>query len=350
MITIITGTPGAGKTAYTVAQLLEMTDRPIFVDGIPDLKIPHEVAPPVDQWVTVVDDAESGATSLKWNFPPNSIIIMDEAQRGFRPRPAGSKVPAYVAALETHRHAGLDFWFITQHPALLEQNVRRLCGRHIHLRSTALGRRLHEWTQVEDPESAGARANAVTRPYTLPKEAFSRYKSAEVHTKQSRRLPASMYVVIVAVLAFATLGWFGYKSVSSKMAPAEVAKAPLANEHGHEAPASYSRPQVATSADDLLQEFVPRIPTRPETAPAFDGMRQVKAMPVLSYCMESARGCNCYTQQGSKVPVLPEQCRAFITAPPFNPYQEDPPLPAGKEDKPEAVADKSPSKPRAHWG
>ena len=107
MITIITGTPGTGKTSYVVAELMNTTGRNIYVDGIPELSLPHEVAPPVDQWVTVGED-DSGATSHQWNFPPNSIIIIDEAQRSFRPRPSGSKVPDYVAALETHRHAGLD--------------------------------------------------------------------------------------------------------------------------------------------------------------------------------------------------------------------------------------------------
>ncbi len=33
--------------------------------------------------------------------------MIDEAQRVFRPRPAGSKVPDYIQELETHRHKGI---------------------------------------------------------------------------------------------------------------------------------------------------------------------------------------------------------------------------------------------------
>ena len=43
MITLITGSPGAGKTLYMVSMLAknkEFEGRRIFVDGIPDLRHP----------------------------------------------------------------------------------------------------------------------------------------------------------------------------------------------------------------------------------------------------------------------------------------------------------------------
>jgi zona occludens toxin len=317
MITIITGTPGTGKTSYVVAELMQTTGRNIYVDGIPDLALPHEVAPPVTQWVTVGED-ESGATSHKWNFPPNSIIIIDEAQRSFRPRPAGSKVPDYVAALETHRHAGLDFWFITQHPALIESNVRRLCGRHVHIRNTALGRRLHEWTQVEDPESTTSRASAVTRPYKLPKEAFSKYKSAEIHTKNKARLPLSFYVVIAAVIGFLAVAWMVYSTIKAKTTPEK----PVTTEQ--QAPVnSQSVVQSSTPVIDpaeMMQEFVPRVPGRPETAPAFDTLRVVANMPVVTGCVQTSTRCTCINQQGLDAGLDSLQCKAWLQNPPFDPY------------------------------
>ncbi|MBK6279115.1 MAG: hypothetical protein IPF57_13690 [Gammaproteobacteria bacterium] len=92
MITLITGTPGAGKTAWIVAELLKIQGRALYVDGIPELQISHEVAGPLDDWMT-------------W-APDGALIVVDECQRIWRPRGTGSKVPESVSALETHRHRG----------------------------------------------------------------------------------------------------------------------------------------------------------------------------------------------------------------------------------------------------
>ena len=43
MITLITGTPGAGKTAWTVQELTRLpSQRKIYIHGVPELKIAHE--------------------------------------------------------------------------------------------------------------------------------------------------------------------------------------------------------------------------------------------------------------------------------------------------------------------
>lgn len=338
MITLITGTPGTGKTAYVVSELEKTTGRNIYVDGIPDLMLPHEVAPAVADWVSVEHD-ESGATSHKWNIPANSIVIIDEAQRSFRPRPAGSKVPDYVAALETHRHAGLDFWFITQHPGLLDVNIRRLCGRHIHVRNTPIGRRLHESTQVFDPENKSERESAVTRPYKLPAHVFGKYKSAEVHTKTGKRLPLSAYVVGVAVLAFAAVSWYGYGSIKAKLDPVPVAENPAEVTGPAMSAAAPGQPIKADPAS-MLVEFTPAVPGRPETAPAYDGLRQVKYMPVVAGCIQTSSRCTCQNQQGLDAGLDNMQCQAWMKNPPFDPYR-DPPVAVALESTPEGKKDKA---------
>lgn len=330
MITIITGTPGTGKTAYVVNELMGIKDRNIFVDGIPELALDHQVAPGVDQWVTVNED-EQGVFSHQWNFPPNSIIIIDEAQRSFRPRAAGSKVPPYVAALETHRHAGLDFWFITQHPSLIEANVRRLCGRHIHVRNTALGRRLHEWSQVEDPESSAARAASVTRPYKLPKAAFSKYKSAETHTKNGKRLPLSFFVVILALVLVGFGGWYIYNKMQKKVEQANGNS--YTNQPINSAPAQGVAGVTLLDPSEILVEFVPRIPGRPETAPAYDQLRRVVNMPVVVGCVITKSKCACQNQQGLDAGLDDLQCRQWVAAPQFDAYRLPPPPPL--PEKPE---------------
>ena len=169
MITLITGTPGAGKTALAVAMLLEEKGaRPIFSSGIQDLKIDHQPTPPVEDWTQEVPTPEDPTVKESvFTFPPHSIIVVDEAQKVYRPRAASAKVPPYVAAFETHRHTGVDFWLITQHPGLLDGNIRKLVGRHVHIRNTFFGRYLYEWPECGEPDIKSSRQLSASRRYKL---------------------------------------------------------------------------------------------------------------------------------------------------------------------------------------
>lgn len=202
MITLITGAPGAGKTAALVDLLGTFKDRPIYCDGIPELQLTHEVLTDARQWQTLV--------------PDGAAIVIDEVQRVWRPSGAGSKVPGDIEALETHRHRGLDFFIVTQHPNLVHSNVRRLVGRHVHLRDVGmLGRWWYEWPEATNPETF--RNAPVKKRYTLPKAAFGKYKSASLHIKPIRSVPRAVLLVGVAVIAFAALAWTAYRSISGKL-------------------------------------------------------------------------------------------------------------------------------------
>jgi len=81
MIEQITGLPGAGKTLITLARVKELAEkenRQVYYNGITDLKLP---------WIEL-DKGEDW-----YKVPPGSIVVIDEAQRVFRPRGAGAQVP-----------------------------------------------------------------------------------------------------------------------------------------------------------------------------------------------------------------------------------------------------------------
>jgi len=310
MITIITGTPGAGKTALAVDMLTEVKDRPVFVDGIPELQIPHEVCEGKD-WPSL---------------PDGSLIVIDEAQRVFRPRSQGSAVPEYVAQLETHRHRGIDIWLVTQHPTLLDANVRKLCNRHIHIRSLWAGRRLYEWSEVADPSSRTERESSASRKYSLPKKVFGLYKSASLHTKQSRRIPFMAYVVGFAIIAVPALGWRMYDSITARIDPTGSVAATGAPTGSTAQPANGGAPaqQSVKVVGADWSEFIPRISAKPETAPIYDGVRQVKVMPIVAGCVAMRDRCACFTQQGTPAGLSEGECRSWLDNPPFNPYAEPP--------------------------
>jgi zona occludens toxin len=68
-------------------------------------------------------------------------------------------------------------------------------------------------------------------------------------------------------------------------------------------------------------QFIPRVASLPESAPAFDAVRVVSAMPMVIGGMCVAEKCRCYTQQNTLVAMSDNECRQLITNPLFNPYQ-----------------------------
>lgn len=222
MITIITGVPGMGKTALLVQMLLEndkaANPRPVFVMGIPGLQLEHVKAPPVEEWTEKRPDPDDPTLLLDYfTFPPNSYLILDEAQRVYRPRAAGTKVPPYVAALETHRHTGLDIILLTQKPSLMDKNVRDLAGRHIHIRDTILGRRLYEWPEYNDTDNKANLEAATKRAFKPPPESFGYYQSSEMHTKQKRRFHQVWVYLAISLIFMCYMGYKAYTSISGRM-------------------------------------------------------------------------------------------------------------------------------------
>lgn len=213
MITLITGAPGAGKSAALVSLLSELSkERQIYVNGIPELKIPHLPLENPASWPDTV--------------PDGSIIVIDEVQNAWRPRGPGTKVPPDVQALETHRHRGLDFYIITQGPNLVDTNVRALVGRHIHLRDVGvLGRWWYEWPECADNCRTAWKNAPLKKRYKLPKKAFDLYKSSSLHVKPLRSFPMMLIVLAIALIGFAVGSYMIYSSIQSKLVPS----APLPN-------------------------------------------------------------------------------------------------------------------------
>jgi zona occludens toxin len=232
VITLITAQPGGGKSALTVDMIREASEkgRTVYVDGIPELAMAHEVL-----------DAR------RWHEPgavqDGSLIVIDEAQRLWRPSGSGAKVPPDIAELETHRHRGLDFIVVTQHPNLINANVRRLAGRHVHLRDLGiLGRKWYEWPEAANVEQF--RSAPVQKRFSLPRHVFAAYKSATLHVKAKRSAPRMLFVAALAVIALAVLVFMAYRSISAKINPAPAAAAIPAAKTS--APAA--RPQTAPQA------------------------------------------------------------------------------------------------------
>ena len=217
MITIRTGLPGAGKTLFTVHDYIARPPlgsapvREVYVSGI-DL-VPDSVPfIPLDE-------------PTRWmDCPAGSLVIIDEAQRFFRNRPPGAPVPDYVAALETHRHLGIDLVLVTQDPMLIDKHVRRLAGEHFHAKRTfgLSSITMYRWQRcVDDPLDFHTKKEAEKVRRKYPKKIYKCYKSAEIHTVK-RKIPFRVWATFAVLLALGPIGWFAYHHISGMFA-ADVA-------------------------------------------------------------------------------------------------------------------------------
>lgn len=278
----------------------------------------------------------------KW-APTGAILVIDECQRVFRPRPSGSKVPDYVAELETHRHRGLDIFLLTQHPRLIDTNVRALVGHHAHIAKTNLGvRKILEWERCGDPTLARDVQAAVKSVYTLDKKAFGVYKSAEEHTKIKTKLSRVVYIFPVVLFVIIAAGWYLYHGMKDKyqeaVTPQTVEQAPPPMQPPEQPPmqtagggvsGQYPPAQTAAAPEPpkphiTADDYEPRIAGLPHTAPIYDSHnRQITTMPYPVACVKSANKCTCYTEQATPIKDFDRSlCLDYVKNGIYNPYKQ----------------------------
>lgn len=329
MITLITGTPGAGKTLLTIYHVKKdieeenkkrrekgLPERVIYQNGIKELTL---------DWQSL-DDAKS------WHkLPVGSVIVIDECQTEFRPRGLGQNVPDYIAAFETHRHQGHDVFLITQHPMLLDQNIRRLVGKHWHvIRKFGLPvATIHEWSSTHELTQRNL-AQAVKRDMKYPKEVFGYYKSAEEHTHKSNvpkrvwfMLAAPFLVGALAYMAYGSLSTVGSSGMDELKKSAEVQGS--ASGVGSAAPGAAVARQVPSvssdTVDDYIKGYTPRLAGMAWTAPVYDDVTQPLEAPYPVACVQSKRGCRCYDQQNNRLAVSSGFCEDFLEYGMFVPWK-----------------------------
>jgi zona occludens toxin len=301
MIELNTGIPGSGKSLSNVKRLSELLDRwaahpeearPVFVYNIPDLILPHSEVPlcqyhvnskvPV-QWV------------VDWEaMPDNSLVLIDECAKLFPPRSSASAMPPYIEFLTVHRKRGFDIWFTTQNPKFVDHGLRALVGKHLHFRRVFGMQRsiVYEWDSCSD--SCASLKTAVKSYFPFPKKIFKYYKSAEIHTKQSFRLPLWLLLPFIslalglyfvprayAVLAHGTSG----KGISVDDKPAIEKGLALQPQSGSAAPLG-----AAVTAAAVVPLVVPD-------------------SRLISACMATLKHCQCYNHDGIHIAMDDFDCR-----------------------------------------
>lgn len=337
MITLITGTPGAGKTAWIVQEITRLpSQRKLFVHGIPGLIPAHEVVyckSLLCDLCAAVEESEKRYYLEDWPTwaTDGSLIIADEVQRIWSIKNSAAAASDDISRLQTHRHRGLDFWLIAQSPKLLNTGVRAVTGRHIHLVSKWNGRSEYEWPEIK--EDCSSRGDAVIRLYKLPKQIFTLYKSASLHTKITHRKPMSFYAMIFAVFVIIGLFYLVYTRLQNRLVPVDVEKSTSATVPAGSDAAIAANLLGVTAAEktvidraDYLRSEKPLIHGKPETAPVYSALVEVVDFPRINGCVRSTSNenpfCNCYSQQGSIIEIDEEICIKYVRHLPFNRFKK----------------------------
>lgn len=311
MITLITGQPGAGKTLYTlwsVKQLAEKEKRDVYYDGIPDLTLDWKILENPEKW---------------FELPDGAIIVIDECQRIFRPRGNGSKVPEYVSEFETHRHKGYDIFLITQHPMLIDSNVRRLCGSHIHVKRAfgANSANIHEFTEVRENVDK-QRLDSSRKFWRYPKEVFNYYKSSSLHTHKFQP-PFRLIMLFVLPIILIGLVWFSVSWFKNQGNPPDVATDLSAVKNNQKLVENNQNPTKKEEIKDFFKSRVPQSNDFPESSPRYEDSLGVVAVPAIVGCVKNNNTCYCYSQQSTRILVSPAFCNSYFDLGKFRDYSMD---------------------------
>lgn len=304
MIYLITAVPGGGKTLRAVwyAEKFIAEGRAVF-GNITGYSCQQPI-PGMSPLVKNSDGTWSGGTGGDWRETPDgSVVIYDEAQRDFPQRSKNSSVPEIIRAMETHRHTAHDIFIITQHPSYLDYWLRRLVGRHEHLRRLGtMGRvALISADSVMELPSGIDSSSGEKNLWKYPASLYKSYESATYHTVKHRIPQPVIFTGIVFLLLIALLIWsyFHYTSSDSSIIDDKPAAASAAGLH--------SEPSLPFSRLLSLQP----VHLRP-IQPLDEYIQQLKSSVSLLGCARSVSNCKCWDSKGDPLLISARICSALL--------------------------------------
>lgn len=307
MIYEITGQPGHGKTLYglSLARDFRKQGREVYVHGVTDLNY-----------------AATGFLKLEkpeeWEYlPDNAVVVIDECYSVFPNRNVASKVPDYIEALARHRHRGFDFILIHQQPNQVDPFVRGLVDTHHHVRRKfgLQAAVIKTWDYSTPSPIKDKPLRAPTWRYD--KSIYALYTSATMHTVK-RTIPWQIWAAIPIA---GYVAWMGYRLLTGDVIAAGSKDPPAATVAPATAPAGVGavgarevQPSPATTAEQWLMRFVPRVPEYPMSAPAWDEAAKVVSEPRIACMIGETVGCICKTEQGTAYEMDQFKCAALVEA------------------------------------
>lgn len=317
-INFVTGLPRNGKTLWTVTHvkaLAEKEKRDVYYCNIPGVTIASwlEIQHPND-WMTVPDSAIIVVDELQdfWGE-----LAIDTLTKEARVNPESRKqldlTNTAILELSKHGKRGIDFFFITQDPALVVMTPRKLCELHYHV-IRAFGTQsavLYKYRRIQvNPELKTVKETGEKTIFKYPVESFSYYKSADVHNIK-RRIPFKILAIPVGLIF--TIGMF--YGAYYMLTKGGAIKNPVSGLSPKDQPIAGALPSAVSpvvSAADFIASYQERISGFPHSAPRFDEVTKPVIAPYPAACVSSKKRCKCYTQQGTVLATPADICAQIV--------------------------------------
>ena len=277
----------------------------------------------------------------------DSLVVIDELQNFF-PNVKTKLDDKMMKFVSEHGHHGLDILTMGQNLMDCHSVWRRRTERKLmFFKLSATGREnSYSWTAYQaipqngrDP--AWAKATSGTKKYD--EKYFGTYKSHDdgtqnkgnyqdkrfnVFSRKSITVGIPVIFTLVGIGCWYLYGYFAHPTehiVVMKKEPQQVTSATQQNgQHStQQAQASQSTQQQQQVDTANPINFRPRYMGHPESAPAYDSMRQIKAMPLVYACIADSDRCQCYTDQATRIDMVDGECRKHLQNTVYNPYKEN---------------------------
>lgn len=322
MMTLQTGLPGHAKTLFILWFIERYRDSENKLLQEEAVRTGAAYVPRVIYYAGIKEVTLDGWVEFdptKWmDLPFGSIIFIDEAQDVFPVMPNGATLPEFYKELAKHRHRGFDMFFATQHPTLIHNFVRRLCGRHFYsVRKFGMARStIYEWDKVVDAPDQPAKQKAAinTIKWKFAREYYGTYKSAEVHTVR-RAIPAKLVLAVLFVISMVFVFYFALdhyqgrgKGASSPSESSASAAASSSSPGAFASSGSSARIDPVADARDFVFRTTPRVDGLAHTAPKYDQLTKPVRVPVPAMCIRRGDVCRCFSQQGTYLQVPTNMC------------------------------------------
>ncbi|PWI34154.1 hypothetical protein DI392_08175 [Vibrio albus] len=250
------------------------------------------------------------------DLPAGAVILVDEVQNIWPPRPTSSKPSEDIKYVATHRHRGNDLVYISQDFKDVDHFIRRRLQNYTHIEF--VGRdyiKKYNDNKLFDPASKNDLRRVGGDTSKRDSKYHGVYLSSVKHThnvKFNKRLVklltffALLLCVMVVCLFYA---WDLFFPKEAQFNPI-VEQVDTTDQDG----------EMGTLPDNHLSRLIPRHDILPFSAPVYDELTQdAQDYPKL-FCIETPSSCKCFTQQHTIYPMSDDYCASVARYGYFDPF------------------------------
>lgn len=340
-----------------------------YIDGIDFEKIAEILEMPVDEIVNLLRPLKAEeVTSIHKIAEKNSLVVIDEVHK-FWPNVRNKMEQEILNWIAEHGHDGIDIIIMTQsYDSSTHREWRNRTQRKIQfLKLDVLGKdKKYQWTAYTGILSAKGQVTwnkvyngfgeydekyfGIYKSHTADDVMTDNYGDGRFNALNQKMLKWGVPLILLAGLG---CGWYTYHVFHSpdtlvtqkKKEPKKdfVTGQPISQDTKQDdAKSQVSNKEIEVLnkkleklqkrldfyESDPMMQFKPRTVGHPETAPAYDNIRNVTAMPIKAGCYMATNvktSCKCVTQQGTPIEGYPlDNCLKEVAGNmEFNPYTDD---------------------------